>query len=341
MRQISTLFACLILFLSAVYAQDAGNRKIPTLEILKRSLPSTTSDDETVIRIRCMASPLNDKPLFVIDGTVAEEFELKNINPNDIESITVLKDNIARVLYGCKAFSGAVLVTTKTANQRTIIVKDLLTGKLLTGANVDLSSTEGRMDNVHLITDSVGKVVTNKIGYGKDYELKVTSVGYKAFRFITNTKQLGKIYTVLLVRNYENLEDVTVERFSDNLRPRKNNTDNFLAAYIRYGVGGIKTLSNERLRENENPFSNIKLYPNPVLHSQKVNIDFEITEEGKVSLRLFSLDNKLIDSKEYQAVNGINRIGYVTNAQLGSGIYVIQLIDKNNHLVITEKLVVQ
>lgn len=313
MRQISTLCACVISFLTTVCAQDAGNLKIPGLKILNRTLPLTTSNSQAVIRIRCMAAPLNE-PLLVIDGIIAEKFDLKNINPNDIESICILKNGEATTLFGCMAESGVVVIKTRSAYQRTIVVKDLLTGELLTGANVDLISTEGRTDTVHLMTDPLGKVVTNQIGYGNDYELKVTSVGYKAFRFITNTDQLGKSYVVLLERNYENLEDVTVKSFSGKLRPRKN---------------------------NENPFSNIKLYPNPVLHSQKVNIEFETKEEGKVSLRLFSLDNKLIDSKEYQAANGINRIGYFMNVQLASGMYVIQLREKNNLLVRTEKLIIQ
>ena len=299
MRQISTLFVCVISFLSTVYAQDPGNLKIPGLEVLKRSLPLTTSNGETVIRRKCNATLSNDKPLLVIDGIIAEKFDLKNIDPNDIECISILKNGEATTLFGCMAASGVIVITTKTANHRTIIVKDLLTGELLTGANVDLIPTERKSDTVHLITDSLGKVVTNKIGSGKEYELKVTNVGYKPFRAIINTKQLGKNHIVLIQRNHENLKEV------------------------------------------ENQFSNIKFYPNPLLHSQKVNIEVEIKEEGKVSLRLFSLDGKLIDSKEYQTLQGINKICYFMNAQLASGIYVLQLIDKNNHLAKTEKLILQ
>lgn len=54
----------------------------------------------------------NTGPLFVIDGTPAEN--LNTINPNDIESISVLKDGTATSLYGSRAAFGVVLVTTKT-----------------------------------------------------------------------------------------------------------------------------------------------------------------------------------------------------------------------------------
>lgn len=103
MRQISILFAYLILFLSNVRAQDSSNLKIPGLKILTRSLPLTPSKNEEVVRIRCMSSQLNYRPLFVIDGIVADEYELRNINPDDIESISILKGHMATAIYGCEA----------------------------------------------------------------------------------------------------------------------------------------------------------------------------------------------------------------------------------------------
>ena len=42
------------------------------------------------------------------------EVNLSQINPNDIESISVLKDASASAIYGAKASSGAILITTKS-----------------------------------------------------------------------------------------------------------------------------------------------------------------------------------------------------------------------------------
>lgn len=50
--------------------------------------------------------------LFVIDGIMQDEGQFNNISPNDIESITVLKDASAAI-YGVEAANGVVLVTTK------------------------------------------------------------------------------------------------------------------------------------------------------------------------------------------------------------------------------------
>ncbi len=51
-------------------------------------------------------------PLFVVDG-VAYLGNLSNINPDDVESVTVLKDAASTALYGSRAANGVVIVTTK------------------------------------------------------------------------------------------------------------------------------------------------------------------------------------------------------------------------------------
>lgn len=53
-------------------------------------------------------------PLYVIDG-VATTGDLREINPNDVESIDVLKDASAAAIYGSRAAEGVVIITTKKA----------------------------------------------------------------------------------------------------------------------------------------------------------------------------------------------------------------------------------
>ncbi len=76
--------------------------------------PSTAK--ETSMRIR----GINSNPLLVIDGvprfgtTTGEgEMRLSDLNPDDVESITVLKDAAAAAVYGARAANGVVLVQTK------------------------------------------------------------------------------------------------------------------------------------------------------------------------------------------------------------------------------------
>ncbi len=80
----------------------------------------------TTIRIRGATSVnASSDPLYVIDGMPvgsgglsAGRDPLNFINPNDIESITVLKDASAAAIYGANAANGVVLITTKSATGR-------------------------------------------------------------------------------------------------------------------------------------------------------------------------------------------------------------------------------
>ena len=67
------------------------------------------------IRVRGSGSiTASSAPLYVVDGYPLGEQNLNAINPNDIESIEVLKDASAAAIYGSRAANGVVLVTTKS-----------------------------------------------------------------------------------------------------------------------------------------------------------------------------------------------------------------------------------
>ena len=66
--------------------------------------------DEISIRIRGVGTLNNAAPLIIIDGI---EGDINLLNPNDIESITVLKDAASGAIYGSRAANGVVVVKTK------------------------------------------------------------------------------------------------------------------------------------------------------------------------------------------------------------------------------------
>jgi TonB-linked SusC/RagA family outer membrane protein len=67
----------------------------------------------TTIRIRGSRSiNASNEPLYVIDGLI-DAINLNTVNPQDIESIEILKDASATAIYGARAANGVVLVTTK------------------------------------------------------------------------------------------------------------------------------------------------------------------------------------------------------------------------------------
>ena len=87
--------------------------------------------------------------------------------------------------------------------------------------------------------------------------------------------------------------------------------------------------------------NSVKLYPNPVSRSQQVSIEFDNAKTEKISLRVFSLDGKLVGTKEYEVIEGVNKISYSINAELTAGVYAIQLINGNGKIIKTDKLIVQ
>lgn len=71
-------------------------------------------DDGATIRIRGVGTLNNSNPLVLVDGV---EFSLGDVNPNDIESVTVLKDAASASIYGNRAANGVILVKTKTGKR--------------------------------------------------------------------------------------------------------------------------------------------------------------------------------------------------------------------------------
>lgn len=84
-----------------------------------------------VIRIRGTGTLNNSNPFFVVDGMLLDDINF--LNPNDIESIEVLKDASATAIYGSRGANGVIIVTTK---------KGTSSGK----AQISASSYYGRQD---------------------------------------------------------------------------------------------------------------------------------------------------------------------------------------------------
>lgn len=105
------------------------NRSVTTnvLERLEGIVPGLVFNrkigtaNNTDISIRGISTLNSDqKPLLIVDN-FPYEGNINNINPNDVESITVLKDAAAASIWGAKAGNGVIVITTKKAgyNQKT------------------------------------------------------------------------------------------------------------------------------------------------------------------------------------------------------------------------------
>lgn len=133
---------------------------------------NVTTNDGTpgggaTIRIRGGSSlSANNDPLIIIDGLAMDNDGIKGVsnglsmvNPNDIESFTVLKDASATAIYGSRASNGVILITTKkgTANQKM---------KVTYNGSVSLGVPVSRVE----VLDAAGlKEYAQKVGVKEEY----------------------------------------------------------------------------------------------------------------------------------------------------------------------------
>lgn len=83
------------------------------------TLTSDSGDPSSspTLRIRGISSiTAGNDPLIIVDGAPYSG-DLGNLNPNDVESMTVLKDAASNALYGARGANGVVIITTKNANK--------------------------------------------------------------------------------------------------------------------------------------------------------------------------------------------------------------------------------
>ena len=72
------------------------------------------------VNIRGIGTIGDSEPLYVIDGVAGGD--INALNPNDIESIDILKDAASAAIYGARAANGVILVTTKQGKEGRVIV---------------------------------------------------------------------------------------------------------------------------------------------------------------------------------------------------------------------------
>jgi TonB-dependent SusC/RagA subfamily outer membrane receptor len=106
-------------FLNYIYANNAlreydsgSNATQNTISYDEKKEVSGTFGAAPKIRVRGASSIHGEEtPLYVVDGVITET--MPDINPDAIENVQILKDASATAIYGARAMSGVVLITTK------------------------------------------------------------------------------------------------------------------------------------------------------------------------------------------------------------------------------------
>ena len=99
-------------------AMDALRGKAAGVNVFSNSSQPGAYASRVVIRGQATINASSD-PLYVVDGVVMENFH--HMNPNDIESMEILKDASATAIYGARGANGVILVTTKRGKKGDII----------------------------------------------------------------------------------------------------------------------------------------------------------------------------------------------------------------------------
>ena len=90
--------------------QEVSVTKSQTINVLMAEDQSQGKIEKNILNISNLTG--ENRPLYIVDGKEIEKLE--NVNPKEIESITILKDQVATELYGEKGKNGVIILTTES-----------------------------------------------------------------------------------------------------------------------------------------------------------------------------------------------------------------------------------
>jgi TonB-linked SusC/RagA family outer membrane protein len=183
----------------------------------------------TTIRIRGVGTLNNSNPLFVVDGMLLDDIDF--LNPNDVESMEVLKDASATAIYGSRGANGVVIVSTKQGsfNTKGRISVDTYTGIQQVADRIDLVNGRQFAELANELEQNIGNRPLYNVGdygVGTDWQdqifrnAPVSSVNLGASGGNANTS-----YSLSV--NYFNQKGVVKESEFERLTVRLNNQYKF------------------------------------------------------------------------------------------------------------------
>ncbi len=172
--------------ISTTGVAQAMQGRVPGMQVYRSS---GAPGADAVINIRGIGSFTNNSPLIVVDGVPAGS--LNTISPDEVESVTVLKDASASAIYGANGANGVILVTTKAGKTGKIQIDYSYKGginqaaympRLLNGREFALLQNEARINagQMPLYTDEQLK----NMGTGTDWRDAILQTGNRQEHYI-------------------------------------------------------------------------------------------------------------------------------------------------------------
>lgn len=201
------------------------------------------------IRLRGLSTfGANSSPLIVLDGVIGASIE--NVDPNDIQSIDVLKDGSAAAIYGARGSSGVILITTTRQGSREGT------------ANVSINSfvTMDQATNLIPVLSAEEFVERGGTDFGSDTDWRQELI-QDAVSHTTNASVSGSFNNTnyLASVNYRNNQGIVKGVNNERLNTRFNITHGALDNKLRFNVN-LSFTNVDRESINEGAFRYATIY---------------------------------------------------------------------------------
>lgn len=275
-----------------------------------------------VIRIRGINSITSGTdPLFVIDGIPMFSGDtgggntpanaLGDINPNDIETMSVLKDGAATAIYGSRAANGVILITTKKGRSGRFSVNYNNQFSIASIAEkFNLLETPDFITIANEKAAAVGSIWARGSVYNTDWQKAVLRTGVQSDHFLSMTGGLGNgnYYASF---GYTNQEGVVKPNGMERLTMRVN-ADQKVTEWLKLSTGlsysetSYKSLNTGYNSISGATFSAIRQLPNTPIYDPSNPTGYNIYTQGTTS-RVGQWENYI------PITSDLTNIAYVVN----------------------------
>ena len=203
--------------------------------------------------------------LIVLDGVEISSSDLNALDPEVIESFSILKDATATAMYGTRGANGVMIVTTKSGQD---LLKPIINFRLETSMSQLTSVPEmvGGVDYMKLYNEAL---TTRGITTGlyDDSKIRATEQGLNPLVY-PNVDWYNEMFN----------KNAFAQRFNFNIRGGKKAVTYFMSASVKHDAGNLKSLSKDYFSYNNNI--------NVMRYDFVNNLSIKATNTTKISLGL-------------------------------------------------------
>lgn len=322
MTRIFTLIFLLVSYVGLAQETHGLTGKITGLNIQK-------TDTGTRIRMRCYSTlkPGQDL-LLIVEGRKMALGTLSSLNPNDIASVTILKNAEASAIYGSEAVNGVILIDMKRNPFATIAILDAKDKSPVQYATVTFLFP-GENDTLRYIADSTGKIETNSAQELIGRKMVVSAIGYKSEELTWNPPGDNLNNDVFLERDVVDCGNVVIST---------------IVCYriIRCYNGCSKFLGCEHHKLKTDPeadLNTVSIYPNPVRRGEQITVSIS-EEQARGQISLVSQSGTVITTQIFDSKNNGRMILQIP-ATLSAGIYYLRISYENGRQPASAKVIIQ